>query len=194
MTQGKWINWKDFGFFRETKSSIGKIENTRDPLNPDYPNQPPSFREWTKQNYTGAWASSDKHNNCNLLKFRRTDIQSCFSDSERIVVLGDSRSRHIFRTLSFILQGIDDKNGVWFDTKTTEETKFENTPWLKFVWSGSFDSSFFQNLNYKGKFKEPISKLAQSQWCQAWKDAQKLFHRSKYSENIKIHNFVQNSS
>ena len=99
LTQGKWINWKDFGFFRETKSSIGKIENTRDPLNPDYPNQPPSFREWTKQNYTGAWASSDKHNNCNLLKFRRTDIQSCFSDSERIVVLGDSRSRHIFRTL-----------------------------------------------------------------------------------------------
>lgn len=155
LTVGEWINWKDAGFSREIKSNTGEITKTRDPLNSNYPDPPPPFREWTKQNYTGTWASSKQHKNCKLLRFHRADVKSCFSDSERIVVIGDSRTRHIFRTLGFILTGVDEENGVWFDTKlpSTKELKIENLPWMKFWWSGSFDSDVVEKIKSSGHKK-----------------------------------------
>ena len=157
LTEGKWVKWTDSGFSRSVTLDNGEVISVRDPLHPKYPDAPPPFLEWTKQNYSGVWGSTT---NCELLTFHESEVQKCFNPSNRITIVGDSRTRHIFRTLSFILQGTDQENDVWFDTKipNTKEVKFENQPFLKFWWSGSFDSNILEKI--KGHKSNQASKLA----------------------------------
>ena len=81
LRSGKWSGWQDHGFERQVKNSAGEYESIRDPLDERFPNAPPPFREWTRQNYTGTWVGDS---NCDLVEIHSNHIAKCIPETNRI--------------------------------------------------------------------------------------------------------------
>ena len=141
---GHWENWTEKGFSR-------KNHTYKNILEPDYPITFPPYKRWGLQNFSGIWRANDK--NCKLDRYKKAEIANCL---EKIVVVGDSRGRQLYRALKLYID--DHLNQRWDDFVIREdlETKLDNGVSLNFVWSNSFFEWGEKSHKMQPKIKEGL--------------------------------------
>ena len=96
LNKGRWNedSWLENGFNRDFENSTIKY----DPLDSRVKFRPHRcFEEWSVQNYSGKWESVD---DCEIHRIKPAEIQQCFENGKgRVLILGDSRSRQLARSM-----------------------------------------------------------------------------------------------
>ena len=98
------IQWSSFNLYGFERNGL------TNPFHPDYPIHPwPPGKLWPEQNYTGNWVSND---NCEI-SHRQPNLKQNLT----IALIGDSRTRQLYRSIELYLQN---KSCCFYDRQSVK--------------------------------------------------------------------------